>query len=379
MKLLVCGDYVPNARTVVLNNRGEIDSIFNDFLPYINESDYAIVNLEAPIINNLASKSKIKKNGPHLGANKSTIEVLHKAGVNIVTLANNHFRDYGDEGVQNTLETCNSFNINTVGGGLNIKDALKPLIVDIDNDRTIGIINICENEYSIAGSEHGGANPFDIISNYYQIKELKTKVNYLFLIYHGGHEGYQLPNPYMRRIFHYFVDLGVDVIICHHAHCFSGYELYKGKPIFYGLGNFSFDENEATHSIWNEGYAVQFDINSDIQFNVIPYIQGSNMPGIRLLNEKEQEAFYKRVAVLNEIIASDDLLQQNFDTWGTNHSRMYLSMLNPNNTNRIYSKLYTLGLIPKLRDKYLRLLLNLIRCESHRNMIINILSRNEAK
>ena len=375
MKLLICGDYVPYNRTVSLNDKIDVISIFNDFLPYIQESDYTIVNLEAPIIDNLASGSRIKKTGPHLRANKSTIETLYKAGVNVVSLANNHFRDYGDEGVKSTLELCPLFNINTVGGGLNIEAAVKPLILNVGKDRNIGVLNICENEYSIAGIQFGGANPFDLINNYYQIRELRAKVDYLFLIYHGGHEGYQLPNPSMKKNFHYFIDLGVDAVVCHHAHCYSGYEIYQNKPIFYGLGNFSFDENNPIFSIWNEGFAVQFDISANIQFKIIPYMQGSIIPGVKLLNRKEQENFDKHITVLNEIISSDDLLQQNFDSGGVNHAKMYFSMLDSNNTNRIYSKLYDLGFIPRLKDKYLRLLLNLIRCESHRNMIINILEK----
>lgn len=375
MKLLICGDYVPYNRTISLNDNGDIEFIFNDFLPYIIQSDYAVVNLEAPIVKSSTGKSKIKKNGPHLKANIGTIETLYKAGVNIVTLANNHFRDYGDEGVKDTLELCNLFNIKTVGGGVDIKAASKPLILNIDNGRNIGVLNICENEYSIAGIEYGGANPFDIISNYYQIKELKSKVDFLFLIYHGGHEGYQLPNPYMKKSFHYFIDLGVDVIVCHHAHCYSGYEIYHDRPIFYGLGNFSFDDNNTNKTIWNEGFAVQFDIKSGIQFKIIPYVQGSIIPGVKLLNQKEQNFFDKNIAELNEIIASDELLQQSFDSWGAKNEKMYFSMLDPNN-NRVYSKLYSLGMIPKPKDKYLRLLLNLIRCESHKNMIINILNKS---
>lgn len=107
-------------------------------------------------------------------------------------------------------------------------------------------------------------------------------------------------------------------------------------------------------------------------------MQGSIIPGVKLLNRKEQENFDKHITVLNEIISSDDLLQQNFDSWGVNHAKMYFSMLDSNNTNRIYSKLYDLGFIPRLKDKYLRLLLNLIRCESHRNMIINILENGDS-
>jgi poly-gamma-glutamate synthesis protein (capsule biosynthesis protein) len=67
--------------------------------------------------------------------------------------------------------------------------------------------------------------------------------NYTILIVHGGHETFEYPRPRMKKLYRYFIDVGVDVVIGHHTHCFSGHEIYKGKPIFYSLGNFVFDQN----------------------------------------------------------------------------------------------------------------------------------------
>ena len=54
----------------------------------------------------------------------------------------------------------------------------------------------------------------------------------MFLILHGGIEHYQLPSPRMKKWYRHIIDLGASAIVNHHQHCFSGYELYNGKPIF---------------------------------------------------------------------------------------------------------------------------------------------------
>ena len=67
----------------------------------------------------------------------------------------------------------------------------------------------------------------------------------------------------MKELYHYFVDAGADVVINHHQHCYSGYEEYKGSPIFYGLGNFLFDNSDFRPQPWNEGYLVELDFSKD--------------------------------------------------------------------------------------------------------------------
>ena len=102
INIFIVGDIVPKNRTVDLFKQKKTDELFHDFIPIIKEAKISIGNLEAPIIN--GNPTPIKKNGPCLYAPKETIEVLKEVGFNTLTLANNHFRDQGQNGVDYTIQ-----------------------------------------------------------------------------------------------------------------------------------------------------------------------------------------------------------------------------------------------------------------------------------
>ena len=97
----------------------------------------------------------------------------------------------------------------------------------------------------------------------------------MLVIVHVGPEHYQLLIPRMKEMYRFFIDVGADVVVNHHQHCFSGYEIYKEKPIFYGLGNFCFDWIGKRNGMWNEGLllSLTLDLNHKRQFVLIPYRQ----------------------------------------------------------------------------------------------------------
>ena len=239
MKILVAGDFCPQFRVATIFEDGHYQSVLGEAKQVICKADYSIVNLECPIT--IANPEEaIKKLGPHLCCSIKGLEALQWAGFKCVTLANNHFMDYGKKGVENTLKSCSEYRIDTVGGGLNLHKASNVLYKNIEGN-ILAIINCCEHEFSIATENTPGCSPLNPISIFYAINEAKAKANYILVIVHGGHEHFQLPSPRMVEIYRFFIDAGADAIINHHQHCFSGYEVYNSKPIFYGLGNFCFD------------------------------------------------------------------------------------------------------------------------------------------
>ena len=184
------------------------------------------------------------------------------------------------------------------------------------------------------------------------------------VIVHGGHEHFQLPSPRMQETYRFFVDAGADAVVNHHQHCYSGYEVYRGKPIFYGLGNFAFDEDGGRNSIWNEGYMVvlSFD-NQEITYEMIPYTQCNKKVSVELV--KERTSFNKSIEKLNAIIQDSRELQKEVDEYYRSTASSILLMHQPYE-NRILNKLYRMHLLPSLvsRKKYL-MLLNYINCEAH--------------
>lgn len=123
------------------------------------------------------------------------------------------------------------------------------------------------------------------------------------MICHGGIEFFQYPTPRMVEWYRFFIDVGADAVINHHQHCYSGYEIYNGKPIFYGLGNFCFDRFDKRNSSWNNGYLVELIFEGDQIFhNLIPYIQCDEKPEIRRINS---EIFSTYINSINEIIREE--------------------------------------------------------------------------
>ena len=113
MKVLVAGDYVPKNRVAKLIEQKDYQAVFGEVKPLLEEVDYAIVNLEAPVIN--GKETPIVKTGPNLKCTANAVESLLWAGFDCVTLANNHFRDQGEQGVRDTLSACDKYGIDHVG------------------------------------------------------------------------------------------------------------------------------------------------------------------------------------------------------------------------------------------------------------------------
>ena len=105
MKILVAGDFVPLDRVADLLEKDKFHDVFGEVGPLISESDYSIVNFESPVAIR-KSAFPIEKNGPNLKCTPKAVDALRWAGFDMVTLANNHFFDYGKEGVEDTLATC---------------------------------------------------------------------------------------------------------------------------------------------------------------------------------------------------------------------------------------------------------------------------------
>lgn len=373
MKILIAGDFCPSGRIIHLIENNDFGTIFNNIKPIISNVDYSIVNLECPIVDNMSLKP-ISKCGPNLRCSKKAIESLKYTGFQCVTLANNHFRDFGDEGCLATLTELHNYGIDYVGGGANLIEAQTILYKNIKSQK-VAIINICEHESSIATNIHAGSAPFEYVDVYQQILEARNNADYVIIIVHGGNEHYQLPSMRMKKAYRWFVDLGADAVINHHQHCFNGYEVYKGKPIFYGIGNFCFDNNRKRNSIWNEGFMVVLEFEHGIiSHNVIPYYQCNTVPTIELMKENEKRKFLSTIEILNKIILSDDELNHRYEVFCQEMSIEWLFNLEPYKRNRLFPALYRRNLLPSFisQDK-IKWLINFIECESQVSRLLSAL------
>ena len=370
VKIIIAGDFCPRDRVERHINNQEYNKVFGEIKPIIESADYAVVNFECPVV--LDDAKPIEKTGPALKTGANAVKSMQFAGFDMVTLANNHFYDYGDNGVSDTLITCKEYGVDTVGGGRNLGDATKVFYKEIHGSK-IAFINFCEHEFSIATENSGGSNPLDPVKNYNQIIEARSKVDFVIVIVHGGHEYYQLPSLRMKETYRFFIEAGADAVINHHQHCFSGYEIYNDKPIFYGVGNFCFDNKKYRDNIWNEGFMVELVLdNSKVSFNLHPYIQSNKHPKVLPLKGKLIEDFKIKLFALNNIIDNKKVLEEHHSFF-LRRKNTFLKLSFEPYQSRLLASLYSRGFLPSFLKKNKLKILAYIQCESHRERLIYIL------
>lgn len=364
MKILIAGDFCPQKRVEELLDKEDYSSVLGEISEISRDYDYSIVNLECPIID--TDCEPIVKQGPNLSCGPKAVDAIRYAGFKCVTLANNHFRDYGDRGCILTMERLKELDVSFVGAGRNLEESQRILFNTI-NGKTLAIINVCEHEYSIATSKSAGSAPLDLIDLYNRVNEAKRQADVLIAIIHGGREYMQYPSPRLQKTYRWLIDIGVDVVINHHQHCYSGYELYNDKPIFYGLGNFCFDESKQMHKTWYEGYMVSLKIKNNICFEIIPYFQCKESSRIELMQNEEKDAFFSTISVINNVIRNPQLLNEKFEKYSETNFKSIRMTLTPYST-RLGLGLFRRGLLPSfITKKKLLQLQNMIECEARRD------------
>lgn len=371
MKILIAGDFCPQNRVPVLFDKGEYASVLGQVKPIIEQADYSFVNFECPVTH--GDENPIDKQGPNLHCSDKGVEAVKWARFNCVTLANNHFMDYGERGVKNTLEACKNNEIEIVGGGLNLQEASRNLYKEIAG-KTLAVINCCEHEFSIASEKTAGSNPLNPIQQYYAIREAREKADYILVIVHGGHEYWQLPSPRMQETYRFFIDAGADAVVNHHQHCFSGYEVYKEKPIFYGLGNFCFDGNRSHQNSWHEGYMLMLNLGASIEYSIIPYRQCDETPAVEIIGNREYD---EQIVRLNQIINNQSKLKQETEKYYGDSANYYSNIFEPCR-NRFYQSAKARGWLPSFISKERKLAAaNHILCEAHRDKLSFWLNNNK--
>lgn len=371
MNVLIAGDFCDRLRVGRCIADRDFATLFDDVKQVVTDADYSIVNFEFPIVK--TEGNPIPKCGPNLCGSMGAVEAVKYAGFKVCTLANNHILDQGAACCIETKKLLEDAGLRTVGAGTDKSEA-EDILFCRQGKETLAIINCCEHEFSIATEHSAGANPLNPVSQYYKIQEAKGKADHVLVIVHGGHEHFQLPSLRMKETYRFFIDAGADAVVNHHQHCYSGYEVYKGKPIFYGLGNFLFDSPAQGYSTWNEGFMVKLHFcENEIKYELFPYKQCCEKPSVELMKGEDKSLFFKRVARLNHIIANPDQLKAELDAYYEQGKIYELSLLEPYR-GRVLKKLYSMGILPSfLRGKSRYAILNHVACEAHRDKLVHAL------
>lgn len=374
MKILIAGDFSPKFELNDIIAKKEFGALFDSVRPYIQATDISIVNFETTVAAEKATP--IRKCGPHLSAHPYSVEALKYAGFNTVTLANNHFYDYGESGMRTSIQLLEQAGIKYTGAGETLQEACRPLYISAartnEGGGNVAIINCCEHEFSIVTQEHGGCNPLNPIAQFYAIQDARKNADHVVVIVHGGHEHYQLPSTRMQDTYRFFIDAGADAVINHHQHCFSGMELYNGKPIFYGLGNFLFDtHNKANAATWHDGYMVKLNFEAEtVGFEIIPYRQCYGEMTVRPLADKsELNKFNTKFKQLCDIIDDSSQLDAYQRAFYAKQARGKIAAFEPYR-GRLLKAAYRRNMLPSfIKGEGLAPIINYVECESHYDIL----------
>jgi poly-gamma-glutamate synthesis protein (capsule biosynthesis protein) len=236
---------------------------------------------------------------------------------------------------------------------------------------------MADNEFLTTPDGSYRCNPIDPVHAFQTITQARQSHDFVVVVVHGGNEFYPLPSPRTKQLYRSLVDMGADAVVSHHTHAFSGYECYRSKPIFYGLGNFLYDWPGKRNQGWNRGYVVRLLLSDQINFDLIPLKQNNEAPGIFHLESAEKELFQNDLERLNGIIADDAQLEAKFVEYCASVFPMYDAFLEPY-FGKYITAMRKRGWFPKFLSRRKRLLyLNLVRCESHREVLLRLLKKYE--
>ena len=175
---------------------------------------------------------------PRVVSTEEQISSLKKAGIGIVTLANNHMFDALDEGFERVAELLSQLNIEFCGAGRNAREAFQPAILESNGIRTafIGVADKATGANRFASDNASGIARLETEKIAEIVSSLKERVHHVIVSPHWGEERFQVPSPEQRRQARSFVEAGASMVLGHHPHVLQGMEIYKGAPIVYSLG-----------------------------------------------------------------------------------------------------------------------------------------------
>jgi poly-gamma-glutamate capsule biosynthesis protein CapA/YwtB (metallophosphatase superfamily) len=235
-------------RTVIAARTGNAGAVRS----LLKSADLAVANFENPAPDNF----KYHSQGTIFSANPHLIAGLKDAGIDYVSVGNNHIGDAGPTGLLQTLANLDKYGIRHSGAGKNLASARAPAILTVDGIKVAILAYDTIARYYGAGTSRPGSAQLSAAAVKTDVAAARRAGAQLVIVYpQWGTEYSSRLSSREQVLAHAVIDAGADMIIGSHTHWVGAMEIYKGHPIWYALGNFVFDQSwsEAT----SEGLLLQ--------------------------------------------------------------------------------------------------------------------------
>lgn len=253
VRIFFAGDFCSKPSTSLI-------SVSEELRELIQSCDLGVINFEVPL--------KPETDLPDIRYERffqhdDAPQFLKSVGFNLFPMANNHMFDWGDEGFCKTKQALGDEGF----GSGSYDEAYRVKIVEV-NGLKIGFMALTYAAYfgvfdDVTDHDRLGCAYIHDLRVNHDIMAAKQKVDYLFVLPHDGIEYIDVPLPETMARYRDLIDYGADAVIGTHPHCPQGWEEYKGKPIFYSLGNFFFNSKEdpsyraSNRPHWYEGLCLE--------------------------------------------------------------------------------------------------------------------------
>lgn len=263
------------------------------------------INLECPIVNE--EKGKISKAGPHLSCSKEEADSFFRLSDTwIVSTANNHFADYGKNGIIKSHEYFTKKRIYHFGSGENLKVAREPKFLTFNDGFKVGFLSANEIQFGSADEDKFGVAGYDE-ELFSHVKLVSRQCDRLVVSFHAAVENWPIPSPWIRKLYKSLIDIGVDVVWGHHSHVPQPIEKYNNSIIIYGNGNsfvnpdkwkknaqklsgfvcIDLEQMVIKHRVW---YSI---LRNQNKYNIIPTHE--DIQNLKLVSLMNDESLYRGV------------------------------------------------------------------------------------
>jgi poly-gamma-glutamate capsule biosynthesis protein CapA/YwtB (metallophosphatase superfamily) len=211
---------------------------FGPFTPQLEAADFAMVNLETAVTERGVEQPK----NFHFRSPATAYTAVKAAGIDLVTIANNHTLDYGEIGLLDTIDSAKAANMAIVGAGRNVTEAYEPYVTTVKGIRlaVVALSQVWElaSQWKATATRPGIAMAFDKALSVAAVQKARAMADIVVVYLHWGTEDAYCPNGEQRDIARALSAAGADIVVGTHAHILQGDGLVGHTYVHYGLGNF---------------------------------------------------------------------------------------------------------------------------------------------